>query len=693
MKRFSRFCLVIAVVPVSLCSADAQGWFFNWDGTTDITCVPTTEGNNAFYQGAAANSTFYWEIVDNDGGGKAVREVVTGNTGFRWYGYGSRPEYYRGPCTTFAMENFRADHNAFTITFRIKAETCSSTSNVRFFNCEFETPVLNPFWPSGGAYEPYYTFRVEFALRKGAGNDIWLYDNRLGKDLYQLKANNAQPVWHTVWGTCELPPYPYTTTNCTYRLWVDGTEVAWDDRDRGGWSDCEVGWTPTSSAYATFALDYLCYTYGAYQPGVIAIPAERVVAPTNSLAALKACADGTPCALTNKVVAGIFTDPRLGVKFYYVSEADGSEGIKVRHNTGKSPVNTGGSTVTLAVGDVVSIKGGLNSAEGEKQISAHEIIQSSTGSFTAAPLTVIPVDLLKSFNSTLFTGTPSQLLPSPETGVVSSVVGTNRITDTAKNWTTNQWKNLTVFLPATVNHSNLCYYVLANTSNTLTIAHRTIRPDFNVAPNIVADGVRAGDGYEFAGGNPTGPRLDGRFVRITGTVMATNGAAGYFDLSDGSVSGEVRTLQDIWSPWTNTGVVWTPPVGLRVKLGTNIMPGVGARYSVRGFAGAERFNYQETTSINGSGRDEVKLNKVYPMLSAASLTPWADPVLTDAFLTPTGMAVNVAVVPGEPYRLRASTNLQQWDDLASFVATATNQLVVDPAALALPRRFYRAVSP
>ena len=42
-------------------------------------------------------------------------QVVTGDTGFRWYGYGSRPEFYRGPCTAFAMENLRADHNAFTI--------------------------------------------------------------------------------------------------------------------------------------------------------------------------------------------------------------------------------------------------------------------------------------------------------------------------------------------------------------------------------------------------------------------------------------------------------------------------------------------------------------------------------------------------------------------------------------------------
>lgn len=695
MKRFSRFCLVIAIILLPLCSTDAQSWFFNWDGTTDIACVPTIEGNNAFFQGAAPNSSFYWEIVDNGSGGKAFRQVVASGTGYRWTGYGSRPEYYRGPSTTFAMENFRPDHNAFTITFRIKAESCSSTTMNRFFNCEFETTTPDPFWTGiqdQPAYGPFYGFRVEFAMANDSSGNIWLRDFRKGDSLFVLKSNGVAAVWHTVWATCEMPPTPFATFEGVYRIWIDGLEVPWTDRDRSGWSDCEVGWTPNAGRNATFALDYLCYTYGVHQPGVIPIPAERVAAPTNSISALKNYADGTPCELTNKVVMGIFTNS-FGARFYYVGETNGADGIKVSHGTGRSPVNTGGAAVSLAVGDIVSTKGGLNSAEGEKQISAHEIIQSSTGSFTAAPLTVIPADLLKSFNSALFTGTPSQLLPSPETGVVSSMVGTNRITDTAKNWTTNQWKNLTVFLPATVNHSNLCYYVLANTSNTLTIAHRTIRPDFNVAPNIVADGVRAGDGYEFVGGNPTGPRLDGRFVRMTGTVTATNGAAGYFDLSDGSVSGEVRTLQDIWSPWTNTGVVWTPPAGLRVKLGTNIMPSVGARYSVRGFAGAERLKYQETTSINGSGRDEVKLDKVYPMLSAASLTPWADPVFTAALLTPTGMAVNVAVVPGEPYRLQVSTNLQQWDDLASFVATATNQLVVDPAALALPRRFYRAVSP
>lgn len=683
-------------------SAPAQNWFFNWDGTTDITCVPTTEGNNAFFQGSAlsnsipvngpsARTNYFWEIVDNGTGGKAFRQVVTSDTGFRWYGYGSRPEYYRGPCDTFAMENLRPDRNAFTIAFRIKAENCSSsTGKVRFFNCEFETTVPNPFWPSNGAYEPYYAFRVEFSLKKDANNsDIWLVD-RNDNQLCKLKTGSAA-VWHAIWATCELPPYPYTTTTCVYRLWADGTEVNWPDFDRGGWSDCEVGWTPTTDRYATFALDYLCYAYGAYLPGTIPIPLERAVAPTNAISAIRSYADGTPVVLTNKIVTGIFTDRRLAMNYYYVAEPGGSDGIKVRHQTGKSPVDTGGNAVILAMGDVVSLKGGLSSAECEKQISAYEITRTSTGASVPAPATVTAADLVQSYNAALLANTPAQLLAVAVTGIVTSVTGTNRISDSGKSWVVNFWKNATLFLPPTARHPALYYYVISNSANTLTLSHRTIRPDFNVAPDIAADGVVAGDAYEFAGGQSGGPRLEGRRLRVIGTVTATNAAAGHFDVNASGVGGEVRTLQDIWDT-INYGAAWAAPAGLRVKW-DGVMPPLGSRLSVKGSAGAERFKHQVSTTINASPRDEVKVDKVYALLAADTVVPFSDPAFTSATLTSTGFLASVSLITGEPYRLRASADLLAWVDLTNFLATSPSQLVLDPAATNQPRRFYRLESP
>lgn len=53
----------------------------------------------------------------------------------------------------------------------------------------------------------------------------------------------------------------------------------------------------------------------------------------------------------------------------------------------------------------------------------------------------------------------------------------------------------------------------------------------------------------------------------------------------------------------------------------------------------------------------------------------------------------LAVIAGEPYRISASTNLQNWKEVTSFVAASTNRLFIDPAALNQPRRFYRAGSP
>ncbi|MCX6913690.1 MAG: hypothetical protein NT167_11680, partial [Verrucomicrobia bacterium] len=618
MKRF--FLLLTGTLLASAFVAPSQSWFFNWDGTADITCAPTTEGNNAYFQGAAANSSFYWEIVDNGAGGKAWREVVTGATGYRCYGYGSRPELYRGPCDTFGMENFRSDHNAFTFAFRVKAENCTSTSNVRFWNCEFETTVPDPFWPT--SYDPFYTFRVEFSLRKdSSSSDIWLTDFRSGQDLVKLKVGTTTN-WHTVWGTCELPPYPYATSNSVYRLWIDGAEVAWNDRDKGGWSDSEFGFTPTSGANATLALDYLCYTYGAYQPGAIAIPSERTLAPTNGITGLKGYADATPVSLTNKVVAFIGTDS-ISMKYYYISEPDGSDGIKVRHQTGQSPKNAGGSAVTLAVGDIVSVKGGLSSAECEKQISAYEIVRASTGSSLAYPGTVSATDVAKSYNLALLTDQPAQLLVAAENGTVTSIISTNKIVSSGKAWSINQWKNMTAFLPGTAFHPDLYYNIVSNSTDTLTISHRTIRTDFNVCPNIVTDGVKVADQFRFVGGQVTGPRLDGKRVRTTGAVIAVNSSQGYFDIDDGTVPAEMNTLQDIWDTM-NYGSSWTAPDGLRVSW-AGTMPTVGSQVALEGCVGAARKKLQVSTTINSSPRDEVKIDKTYPLILADGWVPFTDP--------------------------------------------------------------------
>ena len=84
------------------------------------------------------------------------------------------------------------------------------------------------------------------------------------------------------------------------------------------------------------------------------------------------------------------------------------------------------------------------------------------------------------------------------------------------------------------------------------------------------------------------------------------------------------------------------------------------------------------------------MDKVYPVVAGDSFVPFTEPLITSAAMTSTGFAANVAVIVGEPYRLRASSDLQSWADLTNFVATTTNYLFVDPAASTEPRRFYRA---
>jgi hypothetical protein len=123
------------------------------------------------------------------------------------------------------------------------------------------------------------------------------------------------------------------------------------------------------------------------------------------------------------------------------------------------------------------------------------------------------------------------------------------------------------------------------------------------------------------------------------------------------------------------------------------MPALGSRLSVKGSGGAERFKHQVSTTINGSSRDEVKVDKVYALLGADTFVPFSDPVFTSATLTATGFVANVSVIVGEPYRLRASTDFQNWADLTNFVAAATSHLLLDPGATSQPRRFYRVESP
>jgi len=122
------------------------------------------------------------------------------------------------------------------------------------------------------------------------------------------------------------------------------------------------------------------------------------------------------------------------------------------------------------------------------------------------------------------------------------------------------------------------------------------------------------------------------------------------------------------------------------------MPSVGSQVALKGCVGAARKKLQVSTTINGSPRDEVKIDKTYPLILADGWVPLVQPVWTPVGLTSTGYVANISVTVGEPYRLRASSDLQAWEDLTNFVAASANYLFVDPGATTQPRRFYRALS-
>jgi hypothetical protein len=66
-------------------------------------------------------------------------------------------------------------------------------------------------------------------------------------------------------------------------------------------------------------------------------------------------------------------------------------------------------------------------------------------------------------------------------------------------------------------------------------------------------------------------------------------------------------------------------------------------------------------------------------------------------LTSTGFLAQVALTPGQSYRIQMATNLTsgqiEWMDLTNFNATQTPFIFLDPFATNYPSRFYRVVSP
>ena len=97
-------------------------------------------------------------------------------------------------------------------------------------------------------------------------------------------------------------------------------------------------------------------------------------------------------------------------------------------------------------------------------------------------------------------------------------------------------------------------------------------------------------------------------------MIAVNSGQGYFDIDDGTVPAEMNTLQDIWDT-VNYGSAWTAPDGLRVSW-AGTMPTVGSQVALKGCVGTARKKLQVSTTINGGARDEVKIDKTYPLILA-----------------------------------------------------------------------------
>lgn len=647
-----------AVLIAFATAAPGQSWYFAWDGGMDICCAPTVEGANPFWLRPTDVPSYaeacYWEIADNGLGGKAFR-IVDQSTSkmLRWQGAGSRPEHYRGACNAFAHENFRPDHNAVTVTMRFKVEDFikSSEDTRRFFNFEFETVVPKP---SPTVDHTTYQMRFEATgcWKDGSGN-LWLRDLRSGESFVIIKPAGGQAKWIKLWATIKLPNPPYVDNNCIYDLWIDQEDgqgwksYPWQDRDKGGWSDVELG-SLGEGERGNVNIDYLCWTYGAYAPGSIPIPAEsRPDSPpnafpgfdSNSIAHIRLQPDGYAVELTGKTVTGVYTDPVSRMPFYYVEEADRSSGIKIVHPTGKSPMNHDGQPVALSIGDRIDVFGGLGSANCEKQVVAHGIVRQSATGDRPAPVGVTNQAIQRSFSAALGEQFAPQALPVTEHGTIGAItaarlpwiqnpaytaVWCSRISDTSRNWPADCWRGATLVVPAQGQHPDLYFTVVSNTSNTITLT----RPSFLVSVDIADSNykVAVGERYILAGAPPRGLRNDGLLVTAWGRVSSVDAARRVFYVDDGTGTSDFQTLQDIMIPYNsttdgaNTYSLFFPPRGVRVALQDDSvpMPDDGSHVRVTGCVGSLGHRFTIRATIGGSGRDDTKESKVMPVIWAES---------------------------------------------------------------------------
>jgi len=640
--------LVVAALAVagSAC-AGISDWYWAWDGTSVFDCCPSQDGQACYWLRYTDTPTpnCFWEIVDNGSGGKAMRVYdMDTNLMLRWQGAGTRPEHYRGPCDAYAMDNFHPDYKAFTLAMRFRVdeflynsggETCR-----RFLNFEFETTTPKP---SPTTNHTTYQFRFEGAAvyrdNINSSGNLWLRDYRTNETFCMIKPAGGPARWIKMWAVGTLPNPPYVNNNAIYRMWIDTTgdpvsdnyvEYTWSDRDKGGWSDVELG-SLGDSHRGDMLIDYICYSMGAHYPGGgLAVPSEKSpetpLKPIdgfdkNKLGHVKLQPAGYPVDVSGLVVTGVFTHKNYGTPVYFVQDPDsGDIGVKVNYFTGKPAVDTAGDAVAIQVGDRVAVNGGICLADCEKQIAAHKVVRLGSGAVDG-PMLVSNKTIVDSHKTSLRATDPDQALKTSVVGTVSSNPTQyirsgydkyeSSFTDTTKSWAVDQWRHKTVYFP----YNNLYYWVRTNTSNTIVCSHRA-GPGLKDC-RMYTDGVRKDDPYVFVGDDTDAPRVDGMFVTVFGKVTYVDATNKILYIDDGAGNAQSFTLQDQVDKAAIP--LWNPPTGIRVSLwGTSVtMPEVGKTVSVTGCTGNYKYIYSEfDASLN---RDEIRIAKAMPIVWGQTL--------------------------------------------------------------------------
>lgn len=424
--------LALGMLLLLAVQASAQ-WYLYYDGSVDPRATPCLAGwqsvacrwdDSTTKFAAFGPDTVQWRIVPNDSNGHALQMILnpaglTDQARIEWQPYGGpgTGEIKTPPmCGTSGWADYLpGTENGVTMCYRFRVDswpTAVAGNSIKWQRGQF---YFNKLRPDGTTY---YKVRPIFKLRYAGDGDprgpLTINNERSGAN-WPCRFNFGE--WHEVW--VRLIP-DVNSNNVIQYGYFDGALQETFAQDSGGNNNFAFAGCRDKGQVVTFSWDYFAVTPGDYEPGTLPLPGERVGA-SGTIGEVKSKAEeGGRVSIGRAIVASIITDPfDPNALTFFAEDPDnkGVAGAKVIYDAGFPVKDGNGSDHTLAVGDLVSIEGGLCSRQCEATIRADRVTFLGAQPNLIGPGTVGTANrsVSASYTSQLKNFVPPQIVSSPLT--------------------------------------------------------------------------------------------------------------------------------------------------------------------------------------------------------------------------------------------------------------------------------------